>query len=122
MRHLHERLLADPATAYWLALRGGRAIGYQLLTPVPEDDIQLPDRCIGLEHAYTEVEERGRGVGTALLRHGLAWAGETGYERCATDWATANLLASRFWPRMGFRALSYQLCRRIDERSVSHPQ
>lgn len=122
LRSLNERLLSDPAIGFWLAYRRDRAVGMQVLAPAPGGWMNLPDGCIGLEHAYTEVEERGSGVGTALLRHGLAWARETGYERCATDWVTANLLASRFWPRMGFRALSYQLCRRIDERTASHLQ
>lgn len=122
LRTLNEQLLANPAIGFWLAYRRGRAIGMQVFAPTPEGWMNLPERSIALEHAYTEEEERGGGVGAALLRHGLAWARETGFARCVVDWETPNLLASRFWQRAGFRPLSFWLCRRIDERSGSHPQ
>ena len=119
---LNEQLLADPAIGCWLAYRDGRAVGMQVFAPTPEGWMNLPERSIAVEHAYTEEEERGSGVGMALLRHGLAWAREAGFERCVVDWETPNLLASRFWQRTGFRPLSFWLCRRVDERSAAHMQ
>ena len=116
LRKLNEELLADPAIGFWLAYRRGRAVGMQVFAPAPGGWMNLPERSIALEHAYTEEEERGSGLGTALLRHGLSWARETGFERCVVDWETPNLLASRFWQHAGFRPLSFWLCRRIDER------
>lgn len=29
---------------------------------------------------------------------------------------STNLLASRFWPRLGFRPIAYRLVRRVDQR------
>jgi hypothetical protein len=34
-----------------------------------------------------------------MLDGALAWARESGYVRCAVDFESANLLASRFWPK-----------------------
>jgi GNAT superfamily N-acetyltransferase len=115
MPGLHRRLLADESIAYWLALRRGRAVAYQLFAPVPDGVAHLPESCVYIEHASTEEAERGAGVGTALLQRGLAWARESGYDRCATDWAAPNLLAGRFWLHNGFRPTSYGLCRRLGE-------
>jgi hypothetical protein len=46
----------------------------------------------------------------------LAQAARAGFRYCETDWRSANLLASRFWPRQGFRPVAYRLARRIDPR------
>ncbi len=115
MPQLHRRLLREARNAYWIACRNGDPVSYQLFAPVPEGFPHLPDECVYIEHAYTEEDERNAGVGTALLRRGMAWAREAGYRQCATDWMSANLPASRFWPRHAFRATSYGLCRRVDE-------
>ncbi|MEO7003221.1 MAG: GNAT family N-acetyltransferase, partial [Ktedonobacterales bacterium] len=66
----------------------------------------------------TVEDARGRGIGRLLTRHGLAWATNADYEVCLTDWRTTNLLASRFWPRRGFRPAVVRLVRRLDERIV----
>lgn len=116
MPDLHKRLLRDEDNTYWIAIRRGVPTSYQLYAPVPEGFPHLPDDCVYIEHAYTEEDERNAGVGTALLRRGMAWAREAGFRHCATDWMSANLPASRFWPRHGFRATSYALCRRVDEQ------
>jgi len=38
-------------------------------------------------------------VARLLLDAALAWARESEYVRCAVDFESADLLASRFWPR-----------------------
>ena len=63
--------------------------------------------------AATVPAARGLGVGTALTRYALAWAWEQGYRACITDWRSANLLAGRFWPSMGFEPTAYRLYRSI---------
>ena len=51
---------------------------------------------------------------TALeMLHALACAREAGYEACGTDWRATNLLASRFWPRRGFRPTFLRLYRHL---------
>jgi hypothetical protein len=45
---------------------------------------------------------------------GLRQAREDGYEICYTNWISPNLLASRHWPRYGFKDVSYRLTKRIN--------
>jgi ribosomal protein S18 acetylase RimI-like enzyme len=76
----------------------------------------IPDRCVCLAAAATHPEARGQGLGRFLTALGFADAHEAGFTSCVTDWRIANLLASRFWPRQGFRPVVYRLSRRIDPR------
>ena len=66
-----------------------------------------------LGFAVTLPESRGTGIGVALTNAGFAWAGAEGYEAMVTDWRVTNLLASRFWPRRGFRPSVLRLHRLI---------
>jgi GNAT superfamily N-acetyltransferase len=109
------RALADPASDCWLASAAGRAVGLMLFEPGREG-LDWPERCIHLDQAYVEVEARGRGVGGALLRHGLARARQSGYDRCIVDWLAPNLLGSRFWLGSGFQPITTYLVRHVDER------
>jgi ribosomal protein S18 acetylase RimI-like enzyme len=102
----------------WLALRQGQAVGCQGYFPAEpaDDDMLIPEQCTRLTVAGTREWARGRGIGQALTRHGLAHARASGYRYCETDWRSTNLLSSRFWPRQGFRPVAYRLVRRIDPR------
>ena len=62
--------------------------------------------------AFTRADRRGQGVAAALLDAALAWARDEGYIRCAVDFESANLLASRFWPRH-FEVVGITLGRRL---------
>ena len=66
-----------------------------------------------LGFASTLPEARGSGIGVALTDAGFAWAAEHGYSVMVTDWRETNLLASRFWPRRGFRRTFLRLYRSI---------
>jgi ribosomal protein S18 acetylase RimI-like enzyme len=66
-----------------------------------------------LGFASTLPEARGSGIGVALTDAGFAWAAEQGYSVMVTDWRETNLLASRFWPRRGFRRTFLRLYRSI---------
>lgn len=114
----YAELLADSDAAIWIAERGGSVLGFTLFLPdAPSDGaLYVPEHCVELVLAATRGEERGNGIGRALAARGLAWAAESGYTACATDWRTTNLLASRFWPRQRFRPVAYRLERRIDQR------
>ena len=63
--------------------------------------------------AITHPDARGAGVGVALTDASFAWARARGYETMVTDWRATNLLASRFWPRRGFRTSFLRLHRWI---------
>ena len=75
--------------------------------------LMLPERACYLAFASTLPEARGSGIGGALTDASLAAAAADGYEVMVTDWRVTNLLASRFWPRRGFRPAFYRLHRSI---------
>ena len=70
------------------------------------------DACY-LAFAATLPEVRGSGIGVALTDATFAAAAEEGYAAMVTDWRFTNLLASRFWPRRGFRTSFLRLYRSI---------
>ncbi len=117
-REDYAALLADAHAAVWIALEAGQVLGFTLLLPEEPGDsaISVPERSIDLVLAGTRASERGRGIGRALAARALDSAAEDGFAACIADWRTANLLASRFWPRLGFHPVAYRLERRIDGR------
>ena len=72
-----------------------------------------PERAAYLAWAVTRPEARGSGAGVALTDACFAWARRRGYETMVTDWRVTNLLASRFWPRRGFRTTFLRLYRHV---------
>src|SRR5262249_61027017 len=97
----------------FIAERDGRPLGHLLLYRRPEGDLRVPPHSIDLANAATDPAERGSGAGVALTNFALCWARENGYETMITDWRMSNLLASRFWPRRGFRETFLRLYRSI---------
>jgi ribosomal protein S18 acetylase RimI-like enzyme len=72
-----------------------------------------PERAAFLGFAATLPESRGSGIGVALTDACFAWAADHDYPTMVTDWRETNLLASRFWPRRGFRRMFLRLYRSI---------
>jgi GNAT superfamily N-acetyltransferase len=70
-------------------------------------------RSAFLAWAAIVPEARGSGLGAALTEASLAWARSRGFDVMAIDWRVTNLLASRFWPRRGFRTSFLRLYRSI---------
>ena len=87
-------------------------VGHALLYRRPAD-LRVPANSIDLADCLTEPDLRGSGVGLALTAHVLTWAHENGYPTMTTDWRMTNMLASRFWPRRGFRETFLRLYRSI---------
>jgi ribosomal protein S18 acetylase RimI-like enzyme len=102
----------DERFEHFVAERDGRVVGNLLLYRRPSD-LRVPADSIDLAHASTEPEARGSGVGRALTAHALRWAHAAGIPTMVTDWRMTNLLASRFWPRRGFRTTFLRLYRHI---------
>jgi GNAT superfamily N-acetyltransferase len=98
----HERLLADPAIATFVAeTSGSAAVAYLRIGPVP-DDVAMAVRdpsTAAITGAFTVESRRRGGVATALLDAALAWARSEGRERCSVDFESRNVLARRFWLR-----------------------
>lgn len=97
---------------HFVAERDGVVVGHTLLYKRPAD-LRVPADSIDLANVATFPDARGGGVGRALTAHVLAWAHEHGYPMMVTDWRMTNLLASRFWPRRGFRETFLRLYRSV---------
>jgi len=115
----HEEVLAewredgdDDKHRLFVAEREGQIVGHFLLYRRPPD-LRVPEDSIDLSQASTDLEARGMGVGRALTSHVLRWADRHGYPVMTTDWRMTNLLASRFWPKRGFRPVFLRLYRHI---------
>jgi GNAT superfamily N-acetyltransferase len=109
-------LADDREWTVWMALENGVPLGTVGFAPQPEADTDLlaASRTVYLSIAATKPIARGRGLGTALAWHGLKQARESGFDLCYTNWISPNLLASRHWPRYGFRDVAYRLAKRVD--------
>ena len=87
-------------------------VGHVVLYRRPPD-LRVPANSIDLAAASTEPEARGSGVGRAMAAHVLAWAHDADIPVMVIDWRMANLFASRFWPRRGFRTTFLRLYRHL---------
>ena len=97
---------------HFVAERDGEVVGHILLYKRPHD-LRVPRDSIDLAAASTLPAARGSGAGRALTEHVLHWAHENGYPTMITDWRMTNLLASRFWPKRGFRPTFLRLYRAL---------
>lgn len=99
----------------WMALEKDEALSMIGFRPEEEADTQMlvPARTIYLSVAATKPQARGRGINTVLTWHGLERSRKEGYEICYTNWISPNLLASRFWPRFGFKDVAYRLSKKV---------
>ncbi|MFL6014286.1 MAG: GNAT family N-acetyltransferase, partial [Gaiellaceae bacterium] len=97
---------------HFVAEREGVVVAHILLYRRPHD-LRVPRDSIDLGAASTLPAARGSGAGRALTEHVLHWAHENGYPTMITDWRMTNLLASRFWPKRGFRATFLRLYRAL---------
>ena len=116
LREGWSELADDKEWTVWLALEKEEALGTVGFRPEWEEDTQMlaSPRTIYLSVAATKPQARGRGVSSVLTWHGLEQAHEEGYEICYTNWISPNLLASRFWPRFGFKDVAYRLAKKVD--------
>jgi GNAT superfamily N-acetyltransferase len=97
----HQKWLADPANALWLAYNGAEAVACMGQGPASPEacDLIADEGTTSIVIAYTQPQARGQGIALALLNQVLAWGQAEGYERCAVDFEPMNTLAARFWPR-----------------------
>jgi GNAT superfamily N-acetyltransferase len=102
----------DDVFVHFVAELDARVVGHLVLY-TGRTGLRIPAGSIDLAAASTEPEARGSGVGRALTAHAFTWAHEAGYRVMTTDWRMTNLLASRFWPKRGFRPTFLRLYRSI---------
>lgn len=110
-------LIADPASAYFVAYENGRPMGMQTFvrpgyTPPTVD----PASTVYLYEGVVEPAARGAGLGTGLLSHSMDWAREQGYANCCLHFASDNPSGAPFWLGQGFVPVEHTMVRRVDER------
>jgi ribosomal protein S18 acetylase RimI-like enzyme len=112
-RAFYERALAEDGAFVILALRDGRPVGYAMVTPSRPSYTWQIERGASLETLAVLPEERGRGVGTALVervREELSAAGAT---HLGLTVVATNGDAIRFYRRHGFEDAFLELLARI---------
>ena len=109
--------LDDAEQAMLVAEVGGQIVSLLVMVPIEKSSqhtgLAQVDGAAFLGFAATLPEARGSGAGLALTNAGLDWAREQRYPVVVVDWRETNLLASRFWPRRGFRRTFLRLYRSI---------
>jgi GNAT superfamily N-acetyltransferase len=109
--------LAGEDATLLIAERAGRAVGYAMLTVGPGAATwDLGDRYAEVETLSVLSEERGHGVGTALIEAGVRWARERGVSTIGVGLAHTNEGARRFYEREGFGPFYLQLVRDLRSR------
>jgi GNAT superfamily N-acetyltransferase len=103
-RGQYQRWLEGDADAVLLvAVSDGRAVGYAMLTAgAGAATWDLGKTVAELETLSVLAEERGSGVGAALMEAGRRWALEHGARTIAVGLAHTNVGAQRFYERAGF--------------------
>lgn len=75
--------------------------GLRIATTMPPPDKDTDY----ISQVGVKEEFRGRGVGTALVRHLIGLARQKGRRKCALDVAVTNPEAQRLYERLGFRVV-----------------
>lgn len=118
MRAEWEEEWDDPRFTVLVAEHGGHVVGSAIGCPIEVSPshrgLLCPPGAGFLGFAAVSPESRGLGAGRALGEAVLEWARADGRAWVVTDWRMTNLLASRAWPRLGFRPTFYRLHRAID--------
>ena len=93
----------DTDAVLLVAERDGRPVGYAMLTAGPGAATwDLGEVTVELETLSVLPEERGSGVGAALMDASRAWALERGVRTIHVGLAHTNVGARRFYEREGF--------------------
>ena len=107
----------DTEQGLFVAEIEGRIVSLLAIVPIEKASMHTglarPERAAFIGFAATLPEARGSGAGLAVTNAGLDWAREQGFPIVVVDWRETNLLASRFWPRRGFRRTFLRLYRSI---------
>jgi len=96
-----RRLQASAANTLFVAEIGGAVIGTMQVTIIPGLVSRGRTRA-KFESVHIRPEWRGKGIGEAMIRHGVAFAREQGAEVVELSSNKKRLAAHRFYERLGF--------------------
>jgi GNAT superfamily N-acetyltransferase len=116
---LRESLFgARPAAEALIVERGGRAVGFAIFFMTFSTFLCKPG--LYLEDLFVEPEQRGHGIGKALLRRLAALAVERGcgrFEWRVLDWNEPSI---RFYESLGAKLMPEWQLVRMTEREIAH--
>jgi len=117
-KNYFEEWIENPGRVIWLAYVNEEPVAFLRIGPANDDvcTIIYDEKTTSIYGAFTKEAMRGKEIATALLDRALGSARGTGYERCAVDFETMNLLGTRFWLRHEFKPICFSLLRYVDER------
>jgi len=104
--------LKEEGLRYLVAEEKGQWVGHTIIFR-PEPVLGVPSDAAYLASTAVREDERGRGIGAALVAEILRLAAEAGYRSVFTNWRMTNLSASRFWPGQGFQPIYHRLHRAL---------
>ncbi|MHC3439305.1 N-acetyltransferase family protein [Natrialbaceae archaeon A-gly3] len=81
----------------FIARDGNRVVGHAAYAPADSDE---PEFVV-----YVDPDYHGRGIGTELTRHAIAYAAETGHDALTLDVDAANERAIHVYHKMGFETV-----------------
>ena len=109
-RRQYEGWLAGEDAALLIAERGGRPVGYATLTVGPGPATwNIGERVVELETRAVLADERGGGVGAALMEAARRWSLDRGADSISVGLAHTNDGARRFYEREGFARFYLQM-------------
>lgn len=111
-RRQYEEWLAGDDHALIAADRDGRLIGYAVVSfNPPPATWDFGRAAVEIETLSVLPEERGTGVGEALMRAAERWARARGADTLTVGLLHSNDGALRFYEREGFRSFYLELAR-----------
>ena len=109
----YESTVEDGDMTVLLAEKDGEELGFQIYEAA-SSGLMLPDGGVELSVAGTYPCRMGSGVGKKLMNEGCALMSAREVRHMITDWRITNLASSTFWPKCGFKPVSYRMVRYID--------
>ena len=104
-----QAALAEHPAWIWLAEQDGRPVGLAVVEP-PQNATWIagmtrPGATAYLQFMFVRPDERGRGIGAALVRHVHGELDTRGIDVALLIHGQLNPLSAPFWHRMGYRPL-----------------
>jgi len=113
----YSELPADDEAITYLTEKDGKAVGFQVYYRTGIGSaLTGPANCVELSASAVHPDMRGAGIGKAMTDYCFRELMELGYEHCYLDWHSPNILASQFWPNLGFKPFMARMVRKVDER------
>ena len=111
-----EEMLADPSVRIFIAEEDGEGIGCIVckLIERPKNPFTLPARILHVDQISVRLEERGKGIGAALMHQAEILAKELGVDRITLDSWDFNLNAHAFFERLGFQKFNFRFWKHLE--------